>query len=147
MCWMLMPLGWGEGFFHLCYLGVQSFCYMRVIFFSSVQCAITLLLTLCIKRARNSYFWSFLIFFKFLTDHIVWKWKWMTKNWASSNSTSQGFYELPQCQNKKFFFSIIGLSVLGSRWTGPKKSVKICIFYSYPSFPKWVIVIFPLKMV
>ena len=43
-----------------------------------------------------------------LPTHIVRKWKWMSKNWASYNSTSQGFKELSQRQNtrnKKNFLS------------------------------------------
>ena len=40
-------------------------------------------------------------------SHIVWKWKWMAKNWDGSNTTSQGSSPmLKQETNKK---SIIGL--------------------------------------
>ena len=33
--------------------------------------------------------------------HIVRKFKWMVKNWASSTSTTQGPLELPGCQSRK----------------------------------------------
>ena len=78
----------------------------------------------------------------FYSGHPVRKWKWKAKNRASSNSSSQGFMELPRCQNKKRFFfynwtsGIIPFIRFGMQMDRTKKffwDVKSCIFYSYPT--------------
>ena len=75
-----------------------------------------------------------------LPTHIVRKWKWMSKNWASYNSTSQGFKELSQCQNtrnKKNFYPIIGKKNPRSPGKWNPNWLSFCLSFSFSNNVNW----------